>query len=226
MGNFITCCGVDENKKEGVLEFANDSKHNPTPEKSDQDNSSNIIPTISPSPPLSDFQYEERQRALLREQERLERIVNDAGQDMVPVNGVGMRGVGDSAYGYYDGADIKGFWKHLIPSRNNGGLTQRCEDIDIEKLKTFPNSDDGITRTNVDIADILSQSMLEGVWDKDAVKRLDELIGAGTATTRVTVGNDGMRMLLDDLAMRFLGSVFKQDGFQAAGLRPIVENIL
>ncbi len=82
------------------------------------------------------------------------------------------------------------------------------------------------------------------VWNEDAVQLLNELIyvnansnvnavagsngngdgngtGAATGTLRA---NEGMEMLVDDLAERFLAIVFQeQRGFQ--GL-PIVENVL
>lgn len=73
-------------------------------------------------------------------------------------------------------------------------------------------------------------------WNEDAVKMLNELIYAGSnsntasssGTGAVTVAlraNEGMEMLVDDLAERFLATVFQEQRGFLQGL-PIVENVL
>lgn len=112
--------------------------------------------------------------------------------------------------------------------------------VDAESHLEFPKVKGGMNNEDmVDALAFMPQTQQENghedghglVWNEDAVKLLNELIyvnagsnaasGAATGTLRA---NEGMEMLVDDLAERFLATVFsEQRGFQ--GL-PIVENVL
>mmetsp|Transcript_2766 Transcript_2766/g.3914 ORF Transcript_2766/g.3914 Transcript_2766/m.3914 type:complete len:283 (-) Transcript_2766:234-1082(-) len=218
----------------------NSSASSPPPLSSSNNNNNNN--NNSANNPNNAFQIEERQRALHQEHERLERIVNDAGQDMVHVNhghGAGMR-TSSGINGYYDAGYASEMWQDLIPGRS-GGLIQRCEDIDAAtalSLKKLPKSmNDGNGNGNMDVLDILSQSVIgngnSNVWNDDVIKCLEEFVSAGGASSassmsmgNMSMGNGGLEMVLDDLAERFLAGVFQKEGFQTVGVGPIVENVL
>lgn len=158
---------------------------------------------------------------------------------MVHVNGNGGGvGVNRGMNGYYDAGYAAEVWQDLIPGRNGGGLISRCQDLDLD-LNNVPRGclDGG------NVLDVLSQGQGQGqgqggsmvVWNDDVVRLLGDLIadGAGSgsrsgggAVTATTAGNEGMEMLVDDLAERFLASVFQEGGFQGVGVGPIVENVL
>lgn len=230
MGN-LPCCGSEERQKESAFSIprANANNKSLSPDLLHHNISNSAINKSSTSPPPisssnaannpnNAFQIEERQRALHQEHERLERIVNDAGQDMVHVNGGGMRTSGMN--GYYDAGYASEMWQDLIPGRS-GGLIQRCEDVDVA-LKKLPNSEG-----DLDVVDILSQTVIgnSNVWNDDVIKCLEEFVSSGGAASS-SMGNGGLEMVLDDLAERFLASVFQKEGFQAVGVGPIVENVL
>jgi len=158
---------------------------------------------------VNSIQFEEQQRALLQEQERLERIVNDAGRDMVHVNGgIGLRGGANGMViggGYYDANYAAEVWQHLIPGtgRGGGGLTARCRDFEDEvdpSLTVLNHVPKGALRDGQHVLEVMRSN-----------------------------GEEMELLMKDDQAERFLASVFQEeDGFQdfGAGLLPIVEYVL
>ena len=191
--------------------------------------SSNIISSNNNA--ANAFELEEQQRALYQEQERLERIVNDVGQDMVHVNGgVSVRGVNGMGGGYYDANYAADVWQALVPTsgRNGGGLIARCRDADVQ-LNKIPK---GALENADQIVDVLSQGLQQQqnmIWNDDVVRLLDNLMtgndddlkrsGAGSI---VRTRNGKMDVSVDVLADRFLASVFQEEGFEGIS---IVENV-
>ena len=132
---------------------------------------------------------EERQRALLQEKERLQRIVNDASLNMVHVNGSNMRGMN----AYYDPGYAADVWEDLIPGggtggggstnsssgrSSSGGLIAKCGQIvpiqvhSVLKLPTMSTSTSSSTRS---MEKRLSKPFtLNGVVDREHVLTLKE----------------------------------------------------
>jgi hypothetical protein len=208
---------------------------------------SSITPPPNNQNPSDKFQLEEQQRALHQEQERLARIVNDANQHMVPLTGTGSGGrpggqPSSRGVGYYDANYAAEVWQDLIPGRNNGGgLIARCQTFakkeDPSSSSTGEKDMDGSSLgykkvprgglESVNVVDSLAQQQEESVmmWNDEEVRLLNELIvgdGSGSGTVALRT-KEGMDMLVDDLAERFLATVFQERGFQGA---PIVENVL
>ncbi len=305
MGN-LPCCNAEERTKESALQIPGDpngSQTDPLISAEGHRNnshgalSSNAKKSSSPQPPTSGnggggaggvpidpsdpnslLQLEERQRALHQEQERLERIVNNAGRDMVNVNGGGAGGLASMSSagmlnkkggagsggaagsnmmmhmnGYYDAGYASEMWHCLIPSRTSngpGGLIPKCEGIMEEAkidygssgavLRKVPNSCIVEVRDNLhhqEVVDVLSRGLPDNqcTWNEEVVRALEQSIldadgkDPSASGAVVTMGNDGMEMVLDDLAERFLASVFREGGSVRAGgvgVAPIVENVL
>ncbi|GFH57669.1 hypothetical protein CTEN210_14145 [Chaetoceros tenuissimus] len=159
MGNI--CCGESEEQKPSALTSIHEKGNiltdqtnlpnsiaPPPPSGNAVANNISNVPSDSSQLEADKLRLEEQQKALHEEQERLARIVNDAGHDMVSVNGGvsgnlsgrnsialggqnpnmgGMYGA-SRGVGYYDQNYATEVWQDLIPSRNNtGGLVARCE---------------------------------------------------------------------------------------------------
>jgi hypothetical protein len=145
---------------------------------------------------------EERQRALLQEKERLQRIVNDASLNMVHVNGSNMRGMN----AYYDPGYAADVWQDLIPGgvgssntitgnvkgRSSGGLIAKCGQfvpVHVQSVLKVPSnikSSATSTTTTATRSDINSnvsmekrlskQFTLNGVIDREYITTLKEWI--------------------------------------------------
>ena len=233
MGN---CCSAEEDKKKSAfsgfdkassgeytdestkfgnnrLQFPSNSKSSNIPGESgygslhpnQQQNSSNNA--NDPNSHVDSIQLEEQQRALQQEQERLERIVNDAGRHMVHVNGgVGMRSGGmANGMGYYDANYAAEVWQYLIPgtARGGGGLIARCREFEVRQ-----KSSDSISLQHIPKGGLRDgQHVLEAL--RSNRKEMELLVA-------------------DDRVEQFLASVFQEEGgFQDFNSgHPIVEYVL
>ncbi len=227
MGN-LPCCNPEEAHKPSALSPADISRgtydapgfsnppHNQHPNYntdpkalgipgSDPNQPHNIASNDPNADHVNSIQLEEQQRALLQEQERLERIVNDAGRHMVHVNGgTGLRGGSNGMIigGYYDANYAAEVWQHLIPGsgRGGGGLTARCRDFE-----------DKVNPTLTVLKHIPKGALMDGEHVMEVMKS----------------NSEQMELLMkDDRAERFLAGVF-EDSFQDFGAeQPIVEYVL
>lgn len=224
MGNILPCCNPEESHKPTAFS-ASSSKNNDNQGLYSTGGSflhhNNLSSTISSSSALLDasnnnlllseetvvaqddenkIAMEERQRALLQEKERLQRIVNDASLNMVHVNGSNMRGMN----AYYDPGYAADVWQDLIPGgvvsggssstitgnvkgRSSGGLIAKCGQVipvHVQSVLKVPsNIKSSATSTRSDINSnvtmekrLSKQFTLNGIVEREHITTLKEWI--------------------------------------------------
>lgn len=243
MGNLFPCCNPEEPHKPTAFSASskNHSNQGVYPTGSDGKSSSllnqnNASSTLSSSSALLDannnnnlllseestgaqddankIAMEERQRALLQEKERLQRIVNDASLNMVHVNGSNMRGMN----AYYDPGYAADVWQDLIPGgvsgggssnssagnvkgRSSGGLIAKCGPIAPVKVHSAlkvptKNTNNTTAATTSGTSSkslekrLSKQFTLNGVVDREHIATLKEWIVAHESTTVSTTAKN------------------------------------